>query len=66
MSDEALRQRMAAVESAATALSDGRVREICGAGVVGFARRDHAATVKADAARENSEFLTGLFSPVRR
>ena len=45
VSDDVLRAADGAMEGAAAALSDRRVREIRGAGFVGVARSDHAATV---------------------
>ena len=45
VSDEVLRQRMAQWKAPAAAVSDRRVREICGAGFVGVAGSDHAAAV---------------------
>ena len=46
VSDDVLAPTHGAVEGAAAALSDGRVREICRAGVVGVAGRDHGAAVE--------------------
>ncbi len=46
ISDEVLRPAHGAVESAAAAVSEGRVREVCGAGIVGFAGRDYDAALE--------------------
>ena len=45
VSDAALRQRMAQWKAPQPRYPDRRVREVCGAGVVGIGRRDHPAQV---------------------
>ena len=51
VSDAALRQRMAQWKAPQPKISNRRVCEVCGAGVVGIGRRDHPAQVASDLCR---------------